>query len=339
LNCSVSDVVAYGNNNTGFAFSGRNNTIKNSFFMENGWLDVSISASYATDCYNNMTNITGSGGRQIEYYNYSAVIENKTLAELILCNADYSRLNNITISGSDSLKNNYLKIYSSEYINFSNINSSGNYRGINAEGSRDMIFTNITTNDNDGTGMYLYQAYNITLDNSVSKNNVGNGIFLSASIVTQGNFNLTNVIANNNTYYGIELIGSYIHFDNVTANNNQDSGILLSISGINNTLSDFTSSNNGIGLTFWGAQNNTLVNSTIVNNTLYGIFFEDFAGLYSQGNLIYNNFFNNTINYYSNDTSYINNSFNVTKTLSTNIIGKDYLGGNFWAYPNGTGPS
>jgi parallel beta-helix repeat protein len=55
-------------------------------------------------------------------------------------------------------------------------------------------------------------------------------------------------------------------------------------------------------------------------------------------NLIYDNFFNNTENYYSVLAS---NSWNTTKTElgygERNIVGDYYLGGNYWAKPDGTG--
>jgi PGF-pre-PGF domain-containing protein len=55
----------------------------------------------------------------------------------------------------------------------------------------------------------------------------------------------------------------------------------------------------------------------------------------STGNRIYNNFFNSTLNY--NQTGSTGNFFNTTKTLGTNIVGGDYIGGNYWGFLNGTG--
>ena len=60
----------------------------------------------------------------------------------------------------------------------------------------------------------------------------------------------------------------------------------------------------------------------------------------SAGDLIYNNIFNTS----TNDSGvFINNSeqsdFNITKTSGTNIVGKSYLGGNFWTNSTGNGYS
>ncbi|MEM5815189.1 MAG: NosD domain-containing protein, partial [Candidatus Aenigmatarchaeota archaeon] len=65
-------------------------------------------------------------------------------------------------------------------------------------------------------------------------------------------------------------------------------------------------------------------------NNIYGIYLED-----SSNNKIYNNFFNNTNNFGFNEANV--NDWNTTRTVKINIIGGPYLGGNFWAKPDGTG--
>jgi hypothetical protein len=52
-------------------------------------------------------------------------------------------------------------------------------------------------------------------------------------------------------------------------------------------------------------------------------------------NHIYNNYFNNTLNVRADNSK--GNFWNTTKTKRTNIVKGPYLGGNFWANPNGTG--
>jgi parallel beta-helix repeat protein len=73
----------------------------------------------------------------------------------------------------------------------------------------------------------------------------------------------------------------------------------------NNTLRGNNASNNENGINIW----------------------------YSSSNTIYNNYFSNTNNANNNG----NNIWNTTKTSGINIIGGPYLGGNFWAHPDGTG--
>gem|GEM_PF-2557380 len=52
-------------------------------------------------------------------------------------------------------------------------------------------------------------------------------------------------------------------------------------------------------------------------------------------NTIYNNYFNNTNNAVASGS----NTWNITRTIGSNIADGPYLGGNFWAHPNGTGLS
>jgi len=63
------------------------------------------------------------------------------------------------------------------------------------------------------------------------------------------------------------------------------------------------------------------ITSNYMTNNIYGVFMAN-----SSNNLIYNNYFNNTINAYDNG----NNTWNISKTAGTNIIGGNWLGGNYW---------
>jgi parallel beta-helix repeat protein len=77
--------------------------------------------------------------------------------------------------------------------------------------------------------------------------------------------------------------------------------------------------------------NNILNGNRVASNSEYGIFLLD-----SKNNSIYNNYFNNANNIYFNDTN-SSSSLNTTRTPGTNILGGPYLGGNFWATPDGDG--
>ena len=90
--------------------------------QENGENDLFYSSNTDANCQNQISNITGSGRRPIEFYNYSINLSNQIFSELILCNADGSNLTNITIQGSDSLRNNGLFLERNENSNITNIN-------------------------------------------------------------------------------------------------------------------------------------------------------------------------------------------------------------------------
>jgi PGF-pre-PGF domain-containing protein len=55
----------------------------------------------------------------------------------------------------------------------------------------------------------------------------------------------------------------------------------------------------------------------------------------SGNNTIYNNYFNNVNNTLINSDA--NNTWNTSKIAGESIVGGPYLGGNYWANPNGTG--
>ena len=76
------------------------------------------------------------------------------------------------------------------------------------------------------------------------------------------------------------------------------------------------------GIYLSSTNSGNIISNTITNNTQYGIYMSG-----SNNNLIYNNYFNNTNNAWDNG----NNIWNTTKTLGTNIIGGQYLGGNYWS--------
>ncbi|MCK4997609.1 BspA family leucine-rich repeat surface protein [Candidatus Pacearchaeota archaeon] len=264
------------------SYNSPNNIFTNIIVQENSLYDIALPANIV-DCTNSYTNITGSGNRPIEFYNYTVTVENKILSELILCDADNSTINNVTISSSDILKNNALILYSTEWANMSNVNSSGVYAGIRSISSSNNIFTNITLNFNKMSGDF--------------SSNSNNNIFM-------------NVIANFNRE-GFSLSSSSNNiFTNITSDSTDYNGFYL-----------------------YSSSNNTIKNSQIINNTEYGIR----LGSTSNNNTFYNNFFNNTVNYYN--ASALTNYFNTTLQAETNIMDGPNLGGNYWAYPNGTGYS
>lgn len=144
---------------------------------------------------------------------------------------------------------------------------------------------------------------------------------------------------------GISLLEAY----NWTIENCSISGFVFGIEiheSENITIFNISSFNNQIGVGI-EARNATLSNSTIYENSAYGLYLGGTESFYSWNVLIYNNLFNNTynhlINQFSYSTDYPNGflacKFNTTKTEGTNIIGNPYLGGNVWSTPSGDGYS
>ncbi|MEM3405937.1 MAG: NosD domain-containing protein [Candidatus Pacearchaeota archaeon] len=311
-----------------YLYSSSNNTVVNNIIKENNNFDIYIYASKNEDCNNILENNIGSMDRTIKYFNNSINLSNEVLSELILCNADYSVITNITIEASQIKKNNGLIAFLTDNSNFININSSNNWYGIYLSGSNNTIMNNIA-NSNSDIGILLGGSNNTIMNNIANSNSYG--IRISGS-----NNTIMNNIANNNSGgFGFDLpsLSNSILVNN-TANSNNN-GIYLDSSSNNQIINSTANLNfRGISLSS-SSNNNTLHSNTITKNTQYGIYL---SSPDSTPNTIYNNFFNNTNNFYFIGTPRANN-WNTTKTSGTNIIGGNYLGGNFWAKPDGTGYS
>jgi len=181
---------------------------------------------------------------------------------------------------------------------------SSNY-GIHIDKSTPAL-TNVTVRDVTVTGwsrgIYYHSAENGRIEDNIALNN-DDGIRLTSSS--------SNILTSN------------------AANLNNDNGIVLWSSN-NNVLSNNTALNNYRGIYLRSSSSNTLTDNTVSNNS---------PGIYltstSSSNTIYNNHFNNT----NNAKDMGSNDWNTTLTNETNIIGGPYLGGNFWAKPDGNGPS
>ena len=95
----------------------------------------------------------------------------------------------------------------------------------------------------------------------------------------------------------------------------------------NNTIS-----NSSIGIFLReNCHENELLNNMVISSKESGVYLRDEI----TDNHIYNNYFNNTLNVRADNSE--GNFWNTTKTKRTNIVKGPYLGGNFWANPNGTG--
>lgn len=227
----------------------------------------------------------------------------------------------------------------------------GNVEGIFAYYSDSNMFTNNILEYNDHFGIQLNNSNNNILSgNDAEHNNIGGILIYNSS----NNNNLTNNVANNNNGNGIQMsessyntvmrnaandnsrdgitLYSYVNNSDIrnnVANNNNGSGIYMSINGYN-TVVENALDNNVNGISLHNSSTNTIANNTVRYNAK-GL---DISGG-STNNNIYNNYFNNTL--IGNVSNSNIGTWNIAKTLGTNIIGGQYLGGNFWGKLDGTG--
>lgn len=292
-------------NSVGIEGGGINNIIKNNQIKENGY-DIDLYASDDSRCNNVIKENIGSGDRPIGYFNLSVDLNYETFSELILCNADFSTINNVTISGSASKKNNMLLLVRTDNSNFSNVVSSNNSNGI-----------------------LLRNSHNNSINNSITNNNLNAGFYIQGS---NNNKLLRNNAIKNRNHGIISYRSNNTEFDENIANFNGKNGIYILQSYYNEANNNTAISNGNYGIKIGYSNENGLNGNIISNNILSGMKIEN-----SVKNFIINNNLNNINNVEYEPYGLLFNSFNISKQLNNNIIGGPYLGGNFWAYPNGTG--
>ncbi|MDQ7778907.1 MAG: NosD domain-containing protein [Planctomycetota bacterium] len=157
------------------------NTLASDTVEENGQNDLWVYASSDEECVNTVTDMTGSGGRPILYFYEPVNIDGLTVSELVLCNADNSVISNVTIAGSDTLKNNGLFAMRTESSTFEAIVSCWNYVGISLDDCSLNTISGGTLNDNASMGATIRGVGtlvgtgkdNILTGSEARRNNVG----------------------------------------------------------------------------------------------------------------------------------------------------------------------
>ena len=296
--------------------------------------------------------LSGRSGVTIKNMNIQGFSEGVTLS---FSNNNYLIGNNVTnITKGTSFYFGYGFFLGSSNNNMIRGNNvSNNDDGITLYGSDNNTLSGNTANSNKNNGIFL-RGDNNTLSGNTANSNKDDGIFLSGS-----NNTLRGNTANLNQGVGIYLSYSNNNtLNNNNANSNIDSGIYLYHTNYNTLIGNNASKNN-YGINLYAADNDTLIGNNASENNFgfyldfckknilkgniansnynYGIYLD--PGWYGFiDNSIYNNYFNNTENYGIHKFGVCCiNSWNTTKTSTTNIIAGSYLGGNFWAHPNGTG--
>ncbi|MDD2614489.1 MAG: PGF-pre-PGF domain-containing protein [Methanosarcina sp.] len=197
------------------------------------------------------------------------------------------------------------------------------------------------------TGIYMLECSDCTITNNYLSDNK-----LGISLSNSNNNEISENKANSNTFHGIQLLNS-------EGNKLLNNSLTLNERGINhlNSKKSQISGNNvsnnrkfGMWISY---SNNNIISGNIANETSRGIHldsatdnevsgnivaFNNVSGFYEcpacRRNLFYNNYVNNFRNANINTRDV---TWNIPKTLGRNIVGGPYIGGNFWAKPDGTG--
>lgn len=213
-------------------------------------------------------------------------------------------------------------------------------RNLNIEGFGDGIF------------FATYSNNNLIENNNISNNSEGVLNYYGASM----NKYINNKIINN----GHGVLISYSSGNNFSNNNiSNNGGGIHWMDGPNTLIGNIISSNGGYGVFvdyITAYRSGGIIEDNIIINNRIGISLGDFweGGVIVSSNFIsnnsqgivisgghhktFNNFFNNTDNVVKGNP-YWGSIWNTTLTKEENIVGGPYLGGNFWAQPDGDGYS
>ncbi|MCA9497374.1 MAG: right-handed parallel beta-helix repeat-containing protein, partial [Nanoarchaeota archaeon] len=211
-NVSISNFNISNNDNYGFNLNSLGNglvsTIKDGYIQENGLWDIGTNgvSFYKNNCDGlNLTNVTGSGGRPIEYYHTNSVnLADKVYSQLFLCNTykpSGFTLKNITIQGSDTLENNGLFVFGGNVSSvIDNISSNNNYVGIMFMDTDFVSLFNST---------FINNTIGLKIDVNGNQNRIYRNFFNNTQnvIVSINDINFFNSSIEGNYYYKIDGSG------------------------------------------------------------------------------------------------------------------------------------
>jgi len=216
------------------------------------------------------------------------------------------------------------------------IDGQASGRGIFVDGASGAELTNVTIRNcsvNDFyDGIYFDYVDDSFIYNSLATSAADDGFHIHDS----DNNIFSNVTADSNVDDGFCIDGSDDNrFYNITStghSGSNDNGLYLYNYANYNNFTEGIINDNYYGIYFGYAKYNRFSELNITDNSNYGVNFP-YSSVYK--NYIYDNYFNNTNNIYS--VSGADNYWNITKTAETNIMGGDWVGGNYWANTSGTG--
>ncbi|WP_167880919.1 NosD domain-containing protein [Methanococcoides sp. AM1] len=212
---------------------------------------------------------------------------------------------------------------------------------------------------NEGVNNVTINGFNVTGGNGIhfyeSSGELRNNIISDGGIRAVS----SHITVINNTIISKGISFSYLHTSALLENNEvfscSGAGIHI-LDQARVTLVNNTIYNNSAGIEMFSFADGHIYNNTIygneigidivsnsygkvANNTIYGNGEVGIRILDDSRGDVYNNYFNNTMNAQTDepDPDIGPSTWNTTKTAGPNIIGGPYLGGNYWANPDGTG--
>ncbi|RLI91232.1 MAG: hypothetical protein DRO95_04750, partial [Candidatus Altiarchaeales archaeon] len=280
------NITANSNSEYGmFIESSVSNTIQDSNLINNSMYDFYIYAFSDMYCDNQLIEVMGTDNKPIVYYNSTTTIENwdNNVSAIILCDADNSVINNVTLDHTDK-KNNMILLHWTSNTSISNVEVVDLYYGVYLDSSDSNTLTNITANSNSNDGIYLdYSSLNTLTNITANSNRFGIHLHYSSSNT------LTNITADSNSRYGIRIYWDSDNniIANSTISNNANAGLYLDESG------SFDPEYNKIYNCLFNNSVNVKIDSGITGENYFNTTKQPGTRIYSPGNEIGGNYWTN----------------------------------------------
>jgi PGF-pre-PGF domain-containing protein len=199
-------------------------------------------------------------------------------------------------------------------------------------GTQSFLFDHVHLDTNSVMGLSLSDGINLTIQNSTLNGNWQSGIFIQDSSIT--------IIRNSHIEKTGSPKGSGAQFmncqdiiiDSTSISYNSNNG--LEFDEANEILiqdGEFTG-NAGLGIIAWKGDGVRISGMRIAGNGWAG------CGIVNlTDSMIYDNYFYNIQNLDIDQDGTAEIAWNTARTAGPNIIGGPFIGGNYWATPNGTG--
>lgn len=273
---------------------------------------------------NTASNNTGSGINLSDSVGntLSNSTASKNTVSIVLQNSSANILDNNTVSDNDY---GFWLDSSSDDNRLDGNKALNNSVGIRMKiSSGNVLKGNIALN-NTLSGISVWNSTENTLINNAASNS---GVSISLQNCSKNTL-FNNTVSSSS--YGMRI--AFSSDNNLSGNNasNNNFGLYLKNSTDNMLSGNRANSNSRHGIYMGFSRNNMLNSNRVVSNSEYGLYI-----LESGNSSIYNNYFNNTNNTYLKGSN-AGTSLNTTLTQAKNILDGSYLGGNFWATPEGNG--
>lgn len=245
----ISNVSATLNGGSGVGiYRSIQNTIKDSILTDNGNFDfyITIDSTYwpsnpGYHCNNTVTNITGTGNKPVSFFNTTTTLSNRNNIDsaIILCDADNSTVDTVTLDHTGLTQNNGLLVWVTDNSTFNNI-----------------VLKNLRS------GIIMGTSSSNNLTNISSTLNAMHGIYLSGSSTLNTFTNVTSSF--NNNYAGFTIWSNSNTFDGVTANSNNEG---IHLGGASNVIKNSHIEGNSVNGIYLYGSGNTIYNNVFNNNT------------------------------------------------------------------------